>query len=305
MQSVCLTICYNERMKPLETDSYVADIMMIYRKRRYAKAYIFCMAIFILIVAPHQSSPIFGIITLLASLLLLYLFVRLFIITMYLEESVWKRFNSKMTNIVLPDRSTASPVLYGVMGSIGDASSMRVITEGMYGNYNIRLIEQSVFYKPQSKNGNYSREYRVLEIMTNQDFYHVFMDSKRNSMNIFSTAMTILAKSVKHNKKLNVEGDVNKFFKIYIPQAAEFESLITLSPEKLLAIRDFGNNFDIEFVGKSIYIISSNKIKNVKNILLYQDTALELISSLGVNLVRKRSDIDDTISVTNPDVMTF
>jgi hypothetical protein len=59
---------------------------------------------------------------------------------------------------------------------------------------------------------------------------------------------------------------------------------MTISPEKLLAIRDHGYNFDIEFVGSSIYIISNNKIRNLKSILMYQDSVLDTVYALGVNL---------------------
>ena len=210
-----------------------------------------------------------------------------------------------MTKVVNTSSSIETPVLAGVMGSIGDAQSLFVIAAGTLENYEVRLLKQSVYYNPQSKNGHYSREFRILEIKTTEDFYHVFMVSRQASRNILSTAMTVLAKSVKHNKKLVVEGDVNKYFNIYIPEAAESESLITLSLENLLAIRDYGHNFDIEFIGKSIYIISNNKMRNLKSILIYQDSALEVIRSLGVNLVRNRPDTDDLISVINPDVMTF
>ena len=292
-------------MQKIDSDGYVAQLSPLFKRRRQIRLSIVLLLPVLLVGVSQQSSNIFTIIGLASLVGLILLLIKLFFITYSLEETVWDRFRSKMTKVVNTSSSIETPVLAGVMGSIGDAQSLFVIAAGTLENYEVRLLKQSVYYNPQSKNGHYSREFRILEIKTTEDFYHVFMVSRQASRNILSTAMTVLAKSVKHNKKLVVEGDVNKYFNIYIPEAAESESLITLSPENLLAIRDYGHNFDIEFIGKSIYIISNNKMSNLKSILIYQDSALEVIRSLGVNLVRNRPDTDDLISVVNPDVMTF
>ena len=292
-------------MQKIDSDGYVAQLSPLFKRRRQIRLSIVLLLPVLLVGVSQQSSNIFTIIGLASLVGLILLLIKLFFITYSLEETVWDRFRSKMTKVVNTSSSIETPVLAGVMGSIGDAQSLFVIAAGTLENYEVRLLKQSVYYNPQSKNGHYSREFRILEIKTTEDFYHVFMVSRQASRNILSTAMTVLAKSVKHNKKLVVEGDVNKYFNIYIPEAAESESLITLSPENLLAIRDYGHNFDIEFIGKSIYIISNNKMRNLKSILIYQDSALEVIRSLGVNLVRNRPDTDDLISVVNPDVMTF
>ena len=204
----------NLYMQKIDSDGYIAQLSPLFKRRRRIRPSIILLLSILLVCAPQQSSPIFVIIGLASFVGVVLLAIKLLLINISLKENVWVLFKSKMTDVVNASDSTETPALAGVMGSLGDAQSLKVIAEGTLHNYEVRLMEQIVYYKPQSKNGRYSREFRILEIKTSEGFYHVFMDSRHNSKNIFSTAMTILAQSVKHTKKLTVEGDVNTYFNI-------------------------------------------------------------------------------------------
>ena len=90
-----------------------------------------------------------------------------------------------------------------------------------------------------------------------------------------------------------------------MPTDARYESLVTLSPEKLLALRDYGTAFDVEFVGNKVYVITDHKIKNVRDVLVYQEGVLKLLENIGVDIIRKRDDVKDNLSVHTPSVFTF
>lgn len=222
-----------------------------------------------------------------------------------LETQVWNRFSAQLDPVNVTRHTNPQEPLRGVIGSIGDFRHLSVLAQGRYGPYDIRLLRQTVSYNPQSKNGSYSRRYRVLEITTRQEFYHVFLDSKSNDQSLFSTSMNILSRSVRDNQILTVEGDVHKHFQIYVPADDAFKSLVTLTPEKLLALRDYGSTFDVEFIDNRIYLITNDKIKNAKDILVYRASALAVLEHIGMDLVRTRRDINNSLTVTTPTVLTF
>lgn len=223
-----------------------------------------------------------------------------------LSKKVWERFAAQLDSVETNSQILMRPKpLSGVIGSIGGMRLLSVIYQGNYGGYDIRLLNQTVVYNPGSRNGSYSRGYRILEITTAQDFYHVFIDSKQNDRKVLSRAMTILSLSVRGNARLQTEGDVNRYFDIYIPRDDRYKSLVTLTPEKLLALREYGKQFDVEFVDNKIYVITNDKIRNLQDILGYQKSVLELVNNIGVDVLRKRTDIDDTLQVQTPKVLTF
>jgi hypothetical protein len=221
------------------------------------------------------------------------------VIEMRLEKRVWQRFAEGLTDVQsTTGQQFDSPA--GVIGSIGDERWPQLLVNGHYGSYEVRLWQQTSIFNPDSSKHRTSLNYRILEIATKQDFYHVFIDSKSNSRGVFTNAMVALSRSVRDNQKLTVEGDVNKYFDIYVPSGDDYRSLVTLTPEKLLALRDYGKDFDVEFVNNKIYVISRSNIRNVTDVLTYQTEAFELLGAIGTNLVRTRTDIDSTIKVKQP-----
>lgn len=276
------------------TDGFIQSVKPLFKKRAiYRILWFICVGIFII---SSQSWFFFP-----ALILTLVVAVRLTNAEMTIAERVWQRFESRLDSAHKPpiDNLLIEP-LEGVMGSIGDSRQLSVLARGKYGQYDVRLLEQTVIFQPEPKGSSYSRNYRVLELTTRQNFYHVFIDSKKNSLNLISTAMSVLSFSVKGNKRLTVEGDVNNFFNIYVPRDDKSKSLVTLTPEKLLALRDYGDRFDVEFTGNKIYLITNAKIKNLNDILIYQQSVLDLINSVGVDVTRKRKDAINTLDVITP-----
>lgn len=284
-----------------DTDELLQKLKPLFRSRRQYGLFLVINAFALLLFASYDS---WFALPLIPSFVII--FFKYVLIESSLEENIWSAFQ----RYLIPAPGKKSFISYdklrGVLGNLGDFQKYYVLAEGLYGNYYIRSLNCTVWFNTQSHYGSFERRYRVLEISTTQNFYHVFMDSKRNNQSQISTAMNVLSRSIRENTVLNVEGDVHKYFKIYTTNEGS-EGLITLTPNTLIALRDYGSNFDVEFVENTVYLITRNKIKNIKDVLIYQRSVLDLLNTLGADLVRSRSDAkySGKLSVKTPSILTF
>lgn len=221
-----------------------------------------------------------------------------------LERKVWEQFAKQLDSGDATFAYHQPDHLQGVMRSLGFSLHLDVLASGTIGTRAVRVLRKAISFNPYSMR-SYDRWYRIVEISSRQDFYHVFMSSKKNQQPFFPTAMTLLSRSIRNNQKLSVEGDVDKYFDIYAPEGSNWRGLVTLTPDKLLALREYGTKFDIEFVGSSIYVISSNRLRSIKDVLIYQQEALDLISNIGVDLALDRDAPQRELVITTPGRLPF
>jgi hypothetical protein len=191
-----------------------------------------------------------------------------------------------------------------VMSHIGDYRYYNVIGKGVQSGYPVRLMSMYVTFDTASWTGLTStKKYLILEITTQQNFWHVFLDSKSNNGTFTPSAMRLLSLLLKQNQKITVEGDVEKYFDIYAAEGKKSENLITLTPDKLIALRDYGKNFDVEFVGNSIYLITGKTISNTEDLLRYGNNMIKLLGSIGQNLVRNQNTPSKVLTISRPTVL--
>jgi hypothetical protein len=282
-------------------DDFIQTVKPLFRQRRKYRiiTYSLCAA---LLIAYAANVIIF----LVMLPLVFYYFNTLSRYEYALEKAVWGRFQDGLAPSAIHSTPgmLRSKQLYGVMGNLGYSHSYSLLAEGTYANRPVRLLAVNVtFHEPSSRSG-YTRRYRVLEITTRQQFYQVFIDAKRNHQNWFATAMSVLSRSINKNQRLAVEGDVHKYFDIYVPKHDKSHSLVTLSPEKLLALRNYGTQFDVEFSGNKIYLISNDKIRNINDVLVYQESILKVLENIGTDVARTRSDNTNYLVVQTPVVFS-
>lgn len=170
-----------------------------------------------------------------------------------------------------------------------------VLASGQINGIDFSVIELGVNFL--YRRDGYRKTYRVFAIRTQQDSPNIYIDSKANNGRFRSSNMQFIRGSISHNPTLHVEGDVHKHFNIYIEPDAQIPSLVSLAPDRLLAIRDFGKKFDIEFVDEYIYIISDAKIKGADDMSYYQQNVLNLLADIKAQLKRK-----DTVSTPGLDI---
>ena len=285
-------------MQPTPADPFVDAIKPLFRQRTLYRV-LLGVGFAVLILGYNSLFIVPG------WIIIILTTIKLVHVNAAIERHVWSKFSEQLDSTVPTQGSGPPEPLRGVIGSIGDRRTVFEHAAGTYGSYGVRLVTQTVDYKPESTNRGYSRSYRVLELTARQNFYHVFIDSKGNDQSVVSTAMHILSRSVRGNPTLSVEGDVHKSFTIYVPKGDNYKSLVTLTPNKLLALRDYGTKFDVEFVDNKIYLISRNKIKNVQDVLAYQTSAFAVLQNIGVDVTRTRQDIDGKLVTRTPTVFTF
>jgi hypothetical protein len=167
----------------------------------------------------------------------------------------------------------------------------------------VARIESAMESKVWSR---FARQLDSIDPQSNDNLAGPLQDSKSNSHFGFSTAMNVLSLSVRGNQKLDVGGDAGKYFTIYVPPDDRYRSLLTLTPQKIMALRGFGTGFDVEFVGNKIFIITRDTIRNIKDALLYQDDVLGMLDNIGIDLRKVHNDaLGEDLQVIRPHVLTF
>jgi len=195
--------------------------------------------------------------------------------------------------------------LTGVVGTFGSGHRSRLLASGQINGTDFSVTHLSVDFLYPDQRGGYTKQYRVFAIRTAQSSPDIYIDSKNNNWGMDSSPMLFIRGSISHNPKLNVEGDLHKYFNIYMEPGAQIPSLVSLAPDRLLAIRDFGTKFDIELVGNYIYIISDAKMKSIEDLKFYQENVLNLLADIKSQLPRKIGDSTTGLDVKPPGLLSM
>lgn len=267
----------------MEQQVFLQHAKMLFRRRRfYTFLFIVCGVLAYLINTLYDGTLIeMGVVLLVVISLLCG--ARMLRAGDALERTVWDEFVK--SNKISPTPQTTRP-LQGVIAELGDSRLANTIFEGKYRNIQVRLLKLHVHYYSDRRSG-YLKTYRVFEVFSSRNYHHVYLDSKRNNNDLSST-MSFLRSSIKVNPQIQTEGDFNSYFNVFVPPESAFNGLITLTPDTLLTLRNLAKPFDIEFIGNSIYIISDDRLKSVKDVLIYQNDVIDLVSEISSNIVRTK-----------------
>lgn len=105
---------------------------------------------------------------------------------------------------------------------------------------------------------------------------HIIFDNKANNLLGDSSMVDVLPDS---SQKIELEGDFNKHFDVYVPENYERDMLYFVTPELMALLVDEGKQYDIEVIGDELYIYDENSFqfndeKDVKRVF-------KLIESIG------------------------
>ncbi|MBC7708306.1 hypothetical protein H7Y63_03715 [Polaromonas sp.] len=92
-------------------------------------------------------------------------------------------------------------------------------------------------------------EYAIAALHFQKSFPHLYLDGRANGLNDMYSS----------SQQVQLEGNFNEFFRLYIPKGSSAGSLTILSPDIMQTLIDFGTPFDIEINGQSVAIISPGK----------------------------------------------
>lgn len=87
---------------------------------------------------------------------------------------------------------------------------------------------------------------------------HLLLDSRQNNL---TKHMTNLPTRYKFTQMLELEGDFNAYFNVYVPGDYQTDALYVLTPDVMAMLIDKARSFDIEIVGDQIYLYKEGSFR--------------------------------------------
>lgn len=112
------------------------------------------------------------------------------------------------------------------------------------------------YYTTGSGRSRQTHDYGVLRITLTRKLPHIVLDNRSNNFLNISNLPTY-----KGRQKLQLEGDFNKYFDLYVPAGYERDALYFITPELMQQLIDYGAKFDIEIIDNYLYIYSEKPFK--------------------------------------------
>lgn len=160
----------------------------------------------------------------------------------------------------------------GTLFSLGRDQQFLSVVDGTYQNM---TFEFGNFYCTMgSGKSSHTRAFGVIEVKLPRKLPHILLDSRKNNrfgmshLSLFST-----------NQKLQLEGNFNNYFDLYVPKGYERDALYFLTPELMALLIDHGAEFDVEIVDNHLFVYASKEFD-----LQYEQTVrsiFQLITVLG------------------------
>lgn len=105
-------------------------------------------------------------------------------------------------------------------------------------------------------------DYFIIKVPLNAQVPHIFIDA--TSQNHFTRhnddLWSLNKKLPRANRVTDLEGDFNKHFKVYAANPRALDSLVILTPDVMLELKERGHNFDYELYKDHLYLIHDSQI---------------------------------------------
>lgn len=136
------------------------------------------------------------------------------------------------------------PSVYNTMAYNIDASGFNLETN----QANVLIYDYS--YNTAADNSGAEKYYGVACMALTKAYPHIYLDSVSNG----STRL------YKSSQRVDLEGNFNKFFKLYMVDKSAADTLTVLAPDTMQLLIDLGKDFDIEVKEHKVYIISIGRV---------------------------------------------
>lgn len=114
-------------------------------------------------------------------------------------------------------------------------------------SYSMLLNDRQVYmFDLKCNEGRTTYFYSVALFQTIKNFPHIFLDGRKNGKN----------RTFKSWQKLQLEGDFNNHFDLYLEKGAHIETLSLLSPDVMQTLVDSAELYDVEIYGNHIALIT-------------------------------------------------
>lgn len=105
---------------------------------------------------------------------------------------------------------------------------------------------------------------------------HMFLDGKQNGVNYAYSG----------SQRLQLEGDFNDYFSLYIPDGSQVEALSVFTPDVMQTLIAGGRPFDIEINGRTVYVVATRSLYDPQQL----PAALEFLLSIDKEFEQKEAN---------------
>lgn len=95
----------------------------------------------------------------------------------------------------------------------------------------------------------------IVRIILPKLFPQVLLYSRRNY-----TSLSSMRVQYKISQRLNLEGDFNDYYDLYIPEGVQIDALALLSPNMMQLLKDCSGLFSVEFYGNELILMTQGSI---------------------------------------------
>jgi len=136
----------------------------------------------------------------------------------------------------------------GLKGMIFDEGSNREVLDALTFSEGFEIGNYQ--YVTGSGKNRRTNTYSYVRISFPRHLPNMVLDSKQNNF----LGMTNLPDVYNAAQKLQLEGDFNQHFDVYVPAGYERDALYVLTPDVMAMLIDLGGNYDMEVVDNEFYI---------------------------------------------------
>lgn len=146
--------------------------------------------------------------------------------------------------------------------------------------------------------------YGYIMIQLDRKLPHMILDSKLNNGRFFGLSMSNLPISLRDNQRLQLEGDFNEYFTLYVPNSYERDAFYIFTPDLMALFIDESYFFDAEIIDDRLFIYSPHRFDLLDSDLLGR--IFRIIETVGQKTVRRsRFYADEKVGDKNQNTITL
>lgn len=197
----------------------------------------------------------------------------------------WFRLNRFATaNDLAFEINPAVPAYPGMIFQIGNA---RVLAERVSRLDDPFLDIGQYKYTTGSGKNKTTHRWTYLAVHLDRHLPQIVLDSREN--NFLTSNLPV---KFSHTQELELEGDFNKFFRLYCPNGYETDALYLLTPDLMKKLIDKSGNFDVEIVDNWMFFYSTGFLDlSVESVLSH---IFDVARSVGRSMISKSERYADS-----------
>jgi hypothetical protein len=188
------------------------------------------------------------------------------------EDRIWQNFAAANGLTVIPKQAVKGLVPPTLLKA-GNSRTNSEAVSGQLGStpYNIFWFEFTI----GSGKNSHSFPLTIISLQLNADLPHMLLRAQK--------ALTV-GETDQLKEKLKLEGDFNKYFKVFAEPDKQIDDLVILTPDVMQFLVTQDPAYNIEFYANNLYIIGDSDLRRADKLPPLIDFALKLRDQVLQNL---------------------